>query len=56
MSIFIKNLSKSFGDLPALKDITLTLENSSITSIVGPNGSGKTTLLKCIGTLLTADG
>jgi ABC-2 type transport system ATP-binding protein len=56
VSIFIKNLSKSFGDLPALKDITLTLENSSITSIVGPNGSGKTTLLKCIGTLLTADG
>ncbi len=46
--IQILNLRKSFDKQEVLKDISLVLNKSSITAIMGPNGSGKTTLLKCV--------
>jgi branched-chain amino acid transport system ATP-binding protein len=44
----IHNLSVSYGDLPALKDLTVNVKEGTITSILGANGAGKTTLLKTI--------
>lgn len=46
--IRIENLSKKFGDLVVLKDISLTFEEGKTTVILGPSGSGKSTLLRCI--------
>ena len=47
-SLFIENLSKSFGGVQALADVTFNVEPGSIHSIIGPNGAGKTTLINCI--------
>jgi len=44
----IRGVSKSFGALQALKDVSFEVENSQIHGIIGPNGSGKTTLFNCI--------
>lgn len=47
------SLSKSYGKVLALNNITLTLESGKIVGLLGPNGSGKTTLIKLINGLLT---
>ena len=44
--IRIENLSVSYKETLALKDISLVLEGPTITGILGPNGAGKSTLLK----------
>jgi branched-chain amino acid transport system ATP-binding protein len=41
-------VSKKFGGLQALRNVSLTVDEDSITGLVGPNGSGKTTMLSCI--------
>jgi ABC-type polar amino acid transport system ATPase subunit len=46
--IEVKNLSKWFGDLQALNDVSLTVEQGKVLVIIGPSGSGKSTLLRCI--------
>ncbi|MBQ5312323.1 MAG: amino acid ABC transporter ATP-binding protein [Oscillospiraceae bacterium] len=51
----IKNIKKSFGDVDVLKDISLSVEESEVISILGPSGSGKTTLLRCMTMLETID-
>ncbi len=48
MSINIKHLHKSFGDLEVLKDISLYINEGEVMSIIGPSGSGKSTLLRCL--------
>lgn len=53
--VTLDSISKSFGSLQILKEITLTIHQGEITSIVGPSGAGKTTLLQIIGTLLKPD-
>jgi lipoprotein-releasing system ATP-binding protein len=45
------NISKSFGDLNVLKDLSISVNQSEIVSIVGKSGAGKTTLLQILGTL-----
>ena len=52
--IEIEHLTKRFGALKALDDVTLTLEKGRIVGLLGPNGSGKTTLLKIMEGMLTA--
>lgn len=48
MKIEIKNVSKSFKDIKALDNVSMTLESGKIYGFVGHNGSGKTVLLKLI--------
>lgn len=56
MSILqVNHLEKSFDDLQVLRDISLTVENGEIISIIGSSGSGKSTLLRCLNRLETID-
>lgn len=45
-------LTKSFGSVTVIDDVSLTLEAGTVTALVGPNGSGKTTLLRVLAGLL----
>lgn len=44
----VQSLSASYGDLPALWDVSLKVEQGTIVALIGPNGAGKTTLLRTI--------
>ena len=44
----LKNVSKWFGGLPALQDVSFCMEPGRITALIGPNGAGKSTLINCI--------
>ena len=56
MKLFeMKNIKKSFGELEVLKDISLSVEEGEVLSIIGPSGSGKSTLLRCATGLEQAD-
>ena len=49
--INVENLSKNFGNLKVLKNISTTINKGEIISIIGPSGSGKSTFLRCINKL-----
>lgn len=51
----MNNIKKSFGDLQVLKDISLTVHEGEVLSIIGPSGSGKSTLLRIATMLETMD-
>ena len=44
----LKNISKSFGGVNALKNVSLNIEKGKVVGIVGENGAGKSTLMKII--------
>jgi polar amino acid transport system ATP-binding protein len=44
----IAGVDKSFGALPVLRAIDLTVERSQVVCLIGPSGSGKSTLLRCV--------
>ena len=44
----INNVTKDFGGLKALNDVSLQIRDREIISLIGPNGAGKTTLFNCI--------
>lgn len=46
--IEIRNVSKKFGNVLSLDDLTLTLHNDDCVALMGPNGAGKTTLIRLI--------
>ena len=46
--VHAQNVSKSFGSLRAVDDVSFDIEKGRITGLIGPNGAGKTTLLKAI--------
>ena len=51
----MNHIKKGFGDLEVLKDISLTVNEGEVLSIIGPSGSGKSTLLRCATMLETID-
>lgn len=53
--INIQSVSKSFGAVEAVKDLTLNVPDGKITTLLGANGSGKTTTLRMIAGLLKPD-
>ena len=54
-SIEIENISKNYGDVRALKDISLQVDTGEIFGLIGPDGAGKTTLFRIMTTLMLAD-
>ena len=55
MILEMKNIKKSFGDVEVLKDISISVDQGEVVSIIGPSGSGKSTLLRCATFLETID-
>ncbi len=51
----VLNVSKSFGGVKALDNVSLRVERGSLTLLIGPNGSGKTTLLNIVSGVLSPD-
>lgn len=56
MLIEVKDLSKTFGDKVALRDVNINFMDGNLHGIVGVNGSGKSTLLKCITGIYKGEG
>lgn len=54
-SLAAHDVSRRFGDVQALADVSLDVRPSSVTAVIGPNGSGKTTLLRLMAGLLEPD-
>jgi branched-chain amino acid transport system ATP-binding protein len=53
----VNNLSKRFGGIVAVDNVSFTVNDGDILGIIGPNGSGKSTLFNCVlGQLLPSDG
>ncbi len=49
----VKNLSKNYGDIQAVRDVSFEIFENEIFGLVGPNGAGKSTVLRIIATILT---
>ncbi len=44
----LERVSKNFGGLPALSDVSFTIPKGKLTALIGPNGAGKSTMINCI--------
>src|SRR5215471_1664285 len=55
MAIQVRDVNKSFGPTPVLKDINLDIVSGSLTALLGPSGGGKSTLLRIIAGLEQPD-
>ena len=51
-AVVARNISKNYGDVQALENLSLDFPRGQLTSLLGPSGCGKTTLLKIIAGLL----
>ena len=49
IALELKHITKSFGEVQVLKDITLTLKKGQILGLVGENGAGKSTMMNVLG-------
>lgn len=53
--IEVKNITKNYGSIKVLDNVSLKIEKGKITSFIGPNGAGKSTLLSIISRLIDKD-
>ncbi|MEM9905200.1 MAG: ABC transporter ATP-binding protein [Cyanobacteria bacterium P01_D01_bin.44] len=54
-AVLIEGLQKRYGDVQAVKDVSLKIEPGEIFGLLGPNGAGKTTTIRCLCTLTLPD-
>ena len=54
--IQVRNLSKHFGSLVVLKDVSTDVTKGEVISVIGPSGTGKSTFLRCLNLLETPTG
>ena len=52
-ALTVRNLTKKYGNVEAVSDISFTVRPHEIFALIGPNGAGKSTTLKIIATLLS---
>lgn len=55
MGILVENISKSYKNVAAVKDISFEVKPGELYGLIGPDGAGKTTLFRILTTLLVAD-
>ncbi|MCP9953886.1 sulfate/molybdate ABC transporter ATP-binding protein [Actinomadura madurae] len=55
MAIEIRDVNKSFGEAPVLRDVSVDIASGSLTALLGPSGGGKSTLLRVIAGLERPD-
>lgn len=55
LTVDVRNVSKTFGGIEVLRDVSLSVARGQTVSILGPSGSGKSTLLRCINWLEEPD-
>lgn len=54
-AVLIEGLQKSYGDTPAVKEVSFQVQAGEIFGLLGPNGAGKTTTIRCLCTLTKPD-
>ena len=54
-SVIVDGISKSFGSVHALRDITFEVGHGEVVALLGPNGAGKTTMVDILSTLTRPD-
>ena len=54
-SIIVNNISKSYGKVKALQDVSFAVEKGEVFGLIGPDGAGKTSMFRILCTLLLAD-
>jgi ABC-2 type transport system ATP-binding protein len=54
-AVLIQHLCKSYGTVPAVKDVSFQVNSGEIFGLLGPNGAGKTTTIRCLCTLAKPD-
>jgi ABC-2 type transport system ATP-binding protein len=55
LPLHVSNLTKRYGRLTALSEVSFSIRPGEVLGLIGPNGSGKTTLFECLGGVLPAD-
>ncbi len=54
-AIIVDNISKRYGKVEALRDVSFSVDKGEIFGLIGPDGAGKTTLFRILATLILAD-